>query len=90
VVEVGQDDCSVAGHFDDDSSLVPGPSHAEVEEYKDVKRSDIYAEAVQSGDQERLEKALDGLRRLARDHSRLSFQWDDSPKAGFNSAAGEL
>jgi oligo-1,6-glucosidase len=60
-----------------------------IEEYKDVESSGFYDEAVQSGDAERIEKTLDGLRRLARDHSRIPFQWDDSPNAGFTSASAE-
>ena len=65
------------------------PSSWGIEEYKDVEGSGFYAEAVQSGDTERIEKTLDGLRRLARDHSRIPFQWDDSPNAGFTSATAK-
>ena len=65
------------------------PTSWGIEEYKDVESSGFYAEAVQSGDTERVAKTLDGLGRLARDHSRIPFQWDDSPNAGFTSAAAE-
>ena len=65
------------------------PTSWGIEEYKDVESSGFYAEAVQSGDEERIGKTLDGLRRLARDHSRIPFQWDESPNAGFTSAASE-
>ena len=57
-----------------------------IDEYKDVESSGFYAEAVESGDQERVRKTLHGLSLLARDHSRIPFQWDDSPNAGFTSA----
>jgi len=60
-----------------------------IEEYKDVESSGFHAEAVQSGVKERIVKTLDGLSRLARDHSRIPFQWDDSPNAGFTSADAE-
>ena len=57
-----------------------------IDEYKDVESSGFYAEAVESGDEERIRKTLHGLSMLARDHSRIPFQWDDSPNAGFTSA----
>ena len=60
-----------------------------IEEYKDVESSGFYAEAVESGDAERVRKTLHGLGRLARDHSRIPFQWDDSANAGFTSAGAE-
>lgn len=60
-----------------------------IDEYKDVESSGFYAEAVESGDEERIRKTLHGLSMLARDHSRIPFQWDDSPNAGFTSADAE-
>lgn len=60
-----------------------------IDEYKDVESSGFYAEAVESGDQERVRKTLHGLQHLARDHSRIPFQWDDSPNAGFTAAGAE-
>jgi oligo-1,6-glucosidase len=57
-----------------------------IEEYKDVESLGFYNEAVQSRDDERVRGTLHGLRILARDHSRLPFQWDDSPNAGFTGA----
>lgn len=60
-----------------------------IEEYKDVESSGFYAEAVESGDEERIQKTLHGLSMLARDHSRIPFQWDDSPNAGFTSAGAK-
>lgn len=61
------------------------PSSWGMEEYKDVESSGFYTEAANSGDEERLHKTLHGLKLLARDHSRIPFQWDDSPNAGFTS-----
>ncbi|KAK0701138.1 alpha-glucosidase [Apiosordaria backusii] len=54
-----------------------------IEEYKDCESMGFYEEAVASGDQDRIAKTMDGLRILARDHSRLPFQWDGSANAGF-------
>jgi alpha-glucosidase len=54
-----------------------------IEEYKDIEAINFYTEAVDSGDEERVKATLHGLRILARDHSRIPFQWDDSPYAGF-------
>ncbi|KAI1413961.1 glycoside hydrolase family 13 protein [Hypoxylon sp. FL1857] len=54
-----------------------------IEEYKDVESLNFYAEAVDSGDTKRIAKTMQGLRILARDHSRIPFQWDSSPNAGF-------
>ncbi|KAK4205579.1 putative alpha-glucosidase [Triangularia verruculosa] len=54
-----------------------------IEEYKDCESIGFYQEAVASGDADRIAKTMDGLRILARDHSRLPFQWDDSANAGF-------
>ncbi|VUC20432.1 unnamed protein product [Clonostachys rosea] len=62
------------------------PSSWGMEEYKDIESSGFYAEAVESGDKERIRKTLHGLSHLARDHSRIPFQWDDSPNAGFTTA----
>ncbi|KAI8957352.1 glycoside hydrolase family 13 protein [Daldinia sp. FL1419] len=55
-----------------------------IEEYKDVESLNFYAEALSSGDQKRIEDTMRGLHILARDHSRIPFQWDDSPNAGFS------
>ena len=57
-----------------------------MEEYKDVESNNFYDEAVRSGDKKRVQDTRDGLRILARDHSRIPFQWDASPNAGFTSA----
>ncbi|WQF88174.1 Putative glycosyl hydrolase, family 13, catalytic domain, glycoside hydrolase superfamily [Colletotrichum destructivum] len=57
-----------------------------IEEYKDIESGNFYAEALESGDRERIDKTMHGLRILARDHSRIPFQWDDGPNAGFTTA----
>ncbi|KAI1775879.1 glycoside hydrolase family 13 protein [Hypoxylon cercidicola] len=54
-----------------------------IDEYKDVESLNFYAEAVASGDPKTIADTMHGLRILARDHSRIPFQWDDSPNAGF-------
>ncbi|KAI0832223.1 glycoside hydrolase family 13 protein [Hypoxylon sp. FL0890] len=54
-----------------------------IEEYKDVESLNFYAEAMDSRDPKRIAGTMQGLRILARDHSRIPFQWDSSPNAGF-------
>ncbi|KAI5856767.1 glycoside hydrolase family 13 protein [Durotheca rogersii] len=54
-----------------------------IDEYRDVEGLNYYAEALASGDRKRETDTMDGLRILARDHSRTPFQWDDSANAGF-------
>lgn len=55
-----------------------------IEEYKDIESCGFYDEAVASGDQKRIEDTMNGLQIMARDHSRIPFQWDGSPNAGFS------
>ncbi|KAF4988860.1 hypothetical protein FGRMN_9502 [Fusarium graminum] len=57
-----------------------------IEEYKDIESSNYYAEAMASGDEQRVKDTMHGLQIMARDHSRIPFQWDDSPNAGFADA----
>jgi alpha-glucosidase len=59
------------------------PASWGIDEYKDVESLGFYNEAVASGDGKRVQAILHGLRILARDHSRVPFQWDDSANAGF-------
>ncbi|KAI1206021.1 glycoside hydrolase family 13 protein [Annulohypoxylon truncatum] len=54
-----------------------------IDEYKDVESLNFYTEALASGDEKAIVDTMHGLRILARDHSRIPFQWDDSPNAGF-------
>ncbi|KAJ2980413.1 hypothetical protein NQ176_g2664 [Zarea fungicola] len=60
-----------------------------MEEYKDIESRNFYFEAADSGDQARLERTRKGLQILARDHSRIPFQWDDSPNSGFTTAEAQ-
>ncbi|KAI2633521.1 glycoside hydrolase family 13 protein [Hypomontagnella submonticulosa] len=59
------------------------PSSWDISEYKDVESLNFYSEALASGDAKTIAKTMEGLRILARDHSRIPFQWDDSANAGF-------
>lgn len=59
------------------------PATWDMDEYKDVESLNFYAEAVASRDQKMVAETIHGLRILARDHSRIPFQWDDSANAGF-------
>ncbi|KAL4738946.1 glycoside hydrolase superfamily [Aspergillus similis] len=67
--------------------MINAPRDWPIDEYKDIEGLGYYREAqaqVTSGaDPTREARIMDGLRVLARDHSRLPMQWDDSPKAGF-------
>ncbi|ORY59755.1 glycoside hydrolase superfamily [Pseudomassariella vexata] len=65
--------------------MVNMPSEWGIEEYKDVESRNFYQEAVDSGDEQRVRDTMHGLRILARDHSRIPFQWDGGKKnAGFS------
>ncbi|KAJ4207618.1 hypothetical protein NW759_013848 [Fusarium solani] len=57
-----------------------------IEEYKDIESTNFYAEAVESGDEEKVRATMHGLQIMARDHARIPFQWDSSPNAGFTDA----
>lgn len=63
--------------------MVNMPKTWGIEEYKDIESRNFYAEAAASGNDERARDTMKGLQILARDHSRIPFQWDDSPQAGF-------
>lgn len=62
------------------------PASWGIEEYKDIESSNFYAEAVDSGDKKRVQDTMHGLQIMARDHSRIPFQWSDAPNAGFTDA----
>ncbi|KAK6088435.1 Alpha-glucosidase 4 [Seiridium cupressi] len=65
--------------------MVNMPASWGIDEYKDVESRNFYRDALASGDQELVEKTMHGLRILARDHSRIPFQWDGGAKnAGFS------
>lgn len=60
------------------------------DEYRDVESRNFYREAhSDTKDPTRIEKVSQGLRILARDHSRLPMQWDDSCYAGFTDPQSE-
>jgi len=67
--------------------MTNAPRDWSIDEYKDVESNSFYQEALASGDKGRVRQVMDGLRILARDHSRLPFHWDDSAYAGFTSKA---
>lgn len=62
------------------------PKDWPIDEYKDIESNNFYQEAQQSGDAAKVARVMEGLQILARDHSRLPFQWDDSANAGFTRA----
>ncbi|KAJ6440003.1 Alpha-glucosidase [Purpureocillium lavendulum] len=63
--------------------MVNMPASWGIDEYRDIESRNFYAEAAASGSRERLEATMKGLQILARDHSRIPFQWSDAPHAGF-------
>ncbi|KAI1860840.1 uncharacterized protein JN550_011155 [Neoarthrinium moseri] len=67
--------------------MVNMPETWGIEDYKDVESRSFYEDALQSGSTELRDQTMDGLRILARDHSRIPFQWDGNSKhAGFSDA----
>lgn len=61
------------------------PESWSIEEYKDIESNNFYREAQRNVDSAEKDRVLSGLRILARDHSRLPFQWDNSAHGGFTS-----
>ncbi|KIX08815.1 uncharacterized protein Z518_03472 [Rhinocladiella mackenziei CBS 650.93] len=62
------------------------PKNWSIDEYKDIESNNFYREAERSVDPRRKDKVMEGLQILARDHSRLPFQWDNTAHGGFTSA----
>lgn len=60
-----------------------------IDEYKDIESRNFYSEAAESGDEERIKATMHGLQIMARDHSRIPFQWDDSANSGFTTAGAK-
>lgn len=65
------------------------PATWSIDEYKDIESRNFFAEALESGNEARIEATRHGISILARDHSRLPFQWSDAPNAGFTSAGAK-
>lgn len=70
--------------------MVNFPRDWPLEEYADpssqMHMEDV-ASAVKAGNKEiTVEKGMDGLRRLARDHARTPMQWSDEKGAGFTTS----
>ncbi|KAK0614633.1 glycoside hydrolase superfamily [Immersiella caudata] len=59
------------------------PTSWDITHYKDVEAVSFFAEAMASGDEERIRKTRHGLGILARDHARLPFRWNEDENVGF-------
>jgi alpha-glucosidase len=69
--------------------MINAPKEWGIEEYKDVEALNHYKEALRLSDNgkgpdpTREKRIFQGLQVMARDHSRLPFQWDATENAGF-------
>jgi len=68
--------------------MINAPKEWGIEEYKDVEALNYWSEAVRLSadgtDPTRKDRIVHGLQIMARDHSRLPFQWDSTENAGFS------
>lgn len=68
--------------------MINCPRSWSIEEYKDVKTINSWKIYEEEQQRDRkggaLERGLDSIQRIARDHARTPFQWDDTPQAGFS------
>ncbi|KAJ5580288.1 maltase [Penicillium hispanicum] len=71
--------------------MVNAPTEWDIREYKDVESINYYAFVKErsGNDPVALEAAKRALQHLARDHSRLPMQWDDTPHGGFTSGTAK-
>lgn len=65
--------------------MVNAPRDWPIDEYKDVASLNYYQSVKDrtGNDPAALERAMDGIQYLARDHTRIPLSWDASPNAGF-------
>ena len=63
------------------------PRNWDSAEYQDVETQNYLSRvrAAHHNDPLAIERALDGISQVSRDHARTPVQWDDSPYAGFTS-----
>ncbi|KAK5338045.1 alpha-glucosidase maltase [Exophiala xenobiotica] len=70
-----------------DIGMTNVPAEWPAEEYKDISSQNYWKSVTRSTTEKRLiDKAMDNLRNVARDHGRTPMQWDDGPHGGFTSS----